>query len=158
MKTTIQWRVWVGLLWATVSFAQPNRTSPGLRLWYDKPASEWAEALPLGNGSLGAMVFGDPDTEHLQINEDTLYSDEPGQRTLDLDVRPGWDDVRDLLARGAYAEADAYIEANWLGRIQPSYQPLGDLWLRFAGKDEVANYARELTLEDAIKRQKLQKN
>lgn len=55
-----------------------------LKLWYPKPAANWVEALPLGNGRLGAMVFGGVPIERLQLNEDTLYSGEPGQRDLEL--------------------------------------------------------------------------
>src|ERR1700681_2151707 len=78
-----------------------------LRLWYRQPAPDWNEALPIGNGRLGAMVFGGVSEERLQLNENTLYSDEPGRRDLPLDVTRDFDRVEDMLRRGEYAEADA---------------------------------------------------
>src|ERR1700730_8122055 len=88
--------------------AEPQHES-ALRLWYRQPAPDWNEALPIGNGRLGAMVFGGVGEEHLQLNENTLYSDEPGRRDLPLDVSRDFDRVVDLLRRGDYAEADALI-------------------------------------------------
>jgi alpha-L-fucosidase 2 len=103
-----------------------------LRLWYRQPAPDWNEALPIGNGRLGAMIFGGVAEELLQLNENTLYSDEPGQRDLPLDITRDFDRVVAMLRRGEYAEADAIITHNWCGRSQASYQPLGDLRLSFA--------------------------
>ena len=85
--------------------------------------------MPIGNGRLGAMVFGGIYEERLQLNENTLYSDEPGRRDLPLDVTRDFDRVVDMLRRGQYAEADALISHNWCGRAQACYQPLGDLRL-----------------------------
>ncbi|MCU0246378.1 MAG: glycoside hydrolase family 95 protein [Bryobacter sp.] len=129
--------------------AAPSPSS--LRLWYRQPAPDWNEALPIGNGRLGAMVFGGVPEEHLQLNEDTLYSDEPGRRDLPLDVTKHFDEVQALLRAGRYPEADALISKHWCGRAQPCYQPLGDLYLRFE-HGAASNYTRELNLEEAIAR------
>ncbi|MEX2260665.1 MAG: glycoside hydrolase family 95 protein [Bryobacteraceae bacterium] len=124
--------------------------SSGLRLWYRESASNWNEALPIGNGRLGAMIFGGAGREHLQLNENTLYSDEPGRRDLPLDVRPDFERVVAMLQRGEYAEAGDFITKNWGGRAQPCYQPLGDLHLDFAGHATPLDYSRELDLRTAV--------
>lgn len=120
-----------------------------LRLWYRQPAPDWNEALPVGNGRLGAMVFGGAPEEHLQLNDDTLYADEPGRRDLPLDITPTFDEVLGLLRQRRYAEADAFISRHWIGRTWPCYQPLGDLYLDF-GHDGAAGYTRELDIAQAL--------
>lgn len=127
-----------------------NAFNPGLRLWYRNPAPDWNEALPLGNGRIGAMVFGGVDTEHLQLNENTLYSEEPGHRDLKLDLTKDYDRVQAMLRDRQYAEASDFITKNWLGRGQPCYQPLGDLHLYFDEGGEISNYTRDLDLSRAI--------
>src|SRR5213593_3332432 len=77
--------------------AQPNAD---LLLWYRRPALDWNEALPIGNGRLGAMIFGGVAEERLQLNENTLYSDEPGRRDLPLDITPDFDRVIEMLRGG----------------------------------------------------------
>ncbi len=122
----------------------------GLRLWYRRPAPDWNEALPIGNGRLGAMVFGGVAREQLQLNEDTLYSDEPGRRDLPLDITKTFDQVVSLLRQGRYAEAEQFINRHWLGRVWPCYQPLGDLYLEFDHGEDARGYRRELDLREAI--------
>jgi alpha-L-fucosidase 2 len=129
--------------------AQPGLDS-ALRLWYRQPAPDWNEALPIGNGRLGAMIFGGVSEERLQLNENTLYSDEPGRRDLPLDVTRDFDRVVDMLRRGQYAEADAIISHTWCGRAQACYQPLGDLRLSFDGHAAPEDYQRDLDLSTAI--------
>jgi alpha-L-fucosidase 2 len=118
-------------------------------LWYSEPAGKWTEALPLGNGRLGAMVFGGVEHERLQLNEDTLTSDEPGYRTLPLDVRKDFATVTNLIAERRFAEADALVTQKWLGRCWACYQPLGDLHLDFEHALPPQNYRRELDLATA---------
>src|ERR671917_727328 len=104
-------------------------TTDDLTLWYTRPAEQWVEALPIGNGRLGAMVFGGVGSERLQLNEDTLWSG--GPRDWDnphaRDVLP---EVRRLIAAGDYAGADSLCR-QMQGLYNQSYQPLGDLRLRF---------------------------
>jgi alpha-L-fucosidase 2 len=126
--------------------------TPGMSLWYDKPSEKWTDALPLGNGRLGAMVFGGVEREHLQLNEDTLYSGEPPADLRTLDIRKDFDHVTGLLRTGKNSEADTYISKHWLGRNQQCYQPLGDLYLDFAGAaatGETRDYRRWLDLANA---------
>ena len=121
-----------------------------LVLWYRQPTAKWEEALPIGNGRLGAMVFGDPAGEHLQLNEDTLTSDEPGYRDIPLDVRKNWDEVTGLIKDRKYAEADRLVTEKWLGRAWACYQPLGDLYLDFDHAGPVKDYRRELDIAAAV--------
>jgi alpha-L-fucosidase 2 len=131
---------------ATGTFPPP---AAGLTLWYDQPAAAWVDALPLGNGRLAAMVFGGVERERIALNEDTLTSGEPPSDLRSIDITRGYDHVRALIKAGKPVEADAFIKANWLGRNQPCYQPLGDLWLETAGAGEVTDYRRWLDLATA---------
>jgi alpha-L-fucosidase 2 len=128
--------------------AQPPSSS-SLTLRYDKPAGKWFEALPLGNGRMGAMVFGGPEREQLQLNEDTLYSGEPPADLRSIDIRKSLDQVIALIHAHKNAEADRLIMKSWLGRNQQCYQPLGDLSLDFPGQGEVKEYRRWLDLGTA---------
>ncbi|WP_413711416.1 glycosyl hydrolase family 95 catalytic domain-containing protein [Rhizobium sp. Rhizsp82] len=116
-------------------------------LWYDRPASLWTDALPLGNGRLGAMVFGDPHHERLQINESTFWAGGPYQP-----VNPGayayLQQVRELIFAGRYAEAEAMAEAHLMARPikQMSYQPVGDLRIELSHGQGVSGYRRSLDL------------
>jgi alpha-L-fucosidase 2 len=129
----------------------PPATPGGeLKLWYREPAQQWTQGLPLGNGRLAAMVFGGVEEEHLQLNEDTLTSDEPGYRTLPLDVRKDFAQITGLIAQRQFKEADQLVSEKWLGRAWACYQPLGDLWLNFPAGGKVEDYRRELDLANAV--------
>jgi alpha-L-fucosidase 2 len=136
----------VAALLLSLSTAQAEPEGP-LTLRYDKPARQWVEALPIGNGRMGAMVFGGAEREQLQLNEDTLYSGEPPPDLRTIDIRPSLDKVVALIRAGKNAEADAFIMKNWLGRNQQCYQPLGDLFLELAGTGPVGGYRRWLDLQ-----------
>ena len=119
-------------------------------LWYDKPASEWVEALPIGNGRLGAMVFGGVSRERLQLNVDTLWDGFPrdANNPAALAALP---EVRRLLFAGRNAEATELAQKTMLGipcNVK-SYQSLGDLYIDFPAA-KVADYRRELDLDTAI--------
>jgi alpha-L-fucosidase 2 len=135
-------------LMGSLSLSTPAAAEP-LKIWFDKPSANWNEALPVGNGRLGAMILGGVPTEHLQLNDNTLYSGEPGDRDLPLNVAENLGQVREWLSEGKYAEVHAWITKHWLGRAQDCYQPLGDLYLAFPGGSPVTNYHRELDLADA---------
>lgn len=93
-----------------LSMAQPG-AKPPLRLWYDQPTARWEEALPLGNGHLGAMVFGRVGQERLQLNESTLWAG--GPYTPDNpDAAAALPQIRRLLAEGRYKEATALASAK----------------------------------------------
>jgi alpha-L-fucosidase 2 len=122
-------------------------------LWYRQPASVWEEALPVGNGRLGAMVHGGIKRELLELNDDTIWS----RGSLTAYDRAGayryLPEIRELLFAGRYHEADALCAAQVLGR-RPlgAYQPLGDLVLEFSGLNNPCGYRRELDLDAAVAR------
>src|SRR4030095_13079241 len=122
-----------------------------LVLWYEEPAREWVEALPIGNGRFGAMVFGGTASERLQLNEDTLYAGgpyDPNNREA-LATLP---EARRLIFAGKYKEAHELIGAKMMATPikQMPYEPIGDLRLDIPGHDTVSNYRRELDLDTAI--------
>ncbi|MGN6556143.1 MAG: glycoside hydrolase family 95 protein [Verrucomicrobiota bacterium] len=121
-----------------------------LTIWFNHPATNWDHALPLGNGRLGAMVFGGPTDEHVQLNEDTLVSGYPGYRDLPLAIRKDYPEITSLVARHRFAQADEMVTKNWLGSSWACYQPLGDLFFDFQQPGRVTNYRRELDLNDAL--------
>jgi len=122
-------------------------------LWYRQPAQQWVEALPIGNGRLGAMVFGQVQEERIQLNEDTVWAGEKRDRNNPA-ARESVLEIRRLLFAGRIAEAQALAEKGMLSipRRLPPYQTLGDLWLRFSGQEAVADYRRELDLDTGIVR------
>ncbi|MGK5450845.1 glycoside hydrolase family 95 protein [Streptomyces radiopugnans] len=121
------------------------------RLWYPRPAAEWLQALPVGNGRLGAMVFGGTDGERLQLNEDTLWAGGPhdydNPRAL-----ASLPEVRRLVFEGRWDEAQALVDSDLMGVPvkQLQYQTVGDLRLSFPGDGETTGYRRELDLATAV--------
>jgi hypothetical protein len=96
----------------------------------------------IGNGYLGAMVFGKPDDEMLQLNDNTLYSGEPSTAWKGLDITQTYDEALALLRAEKYAEATDFLQKNWLGRLHQNYQPLGDWHLIHAGRQLPFAYLR----------------
>jgi alpha-L-fucosidase 2 len=117
-------------------------------LWYPRAAARWVEALPVGNGRLGAMVFGDVGRERLQVNDDTLWSGGPGGWDR-LDSHEAFLEVRKLTLAGDYTEADKRSR-RLMGAFTQSYLPLGDVWLTFEHGNVAREYRRELDLADAV--------
>src|SRR5919199_1778560 len=130
-----------------------GRTQGDLRLWYRRPAANWNEALPLGNGRLAAMVFGGFPEERIQINEDTVWAGERRDR-LNPEGARSLPEVRRLLFAGKPKEAEALADRTIIAvpRRMPPYQPLGDLILRFRGQEQPGDYTRELDLDSAVAR------
>jgi alpha-L-fucosidase 2 len=130
-----------------------NRAVPvrGLTLWYDRPAGAWTEALPVGNGRLGAMVFGGVAEERIQLNEETIWAGPPFPTQREHGAE-AFAEARRLYFAGQPDKAEALLQAEALApRISPrSYQPLGDLRLRFDGLGEVTAYRRSLSLDHGI--------
>ncbi|HEX4487979.1 MAG TPA: glycoside hydrolase family 95 protein [Terriglobales bacterium] len=122
---------------------------PDTLLWYNRPASKWTEALPIGNGRLGAMVHGGSTQELLQLNEDTLWSGEP-RDLQNYEAIRYLDDVKKLLLAGKNREADALVEARFIGPWNESYMPLGDLLIDCEFTAEATDYRRELDLRDGV--------
>jgi alpha-L-fucosidase 2 len=122
-----------------------------LRLWYDQPAANWNEALPVGNGRLGAMVFGGVVTERIQFNEETLWDGGPRDYS-----HPGaheyLDELRRLVFDGKQNEAHELGMEKFMSvpLRQMNYQPFGDLYLSFPGHGEYTEYCRELDLTESV--------
>ena len=149
-----------------------------LTLWYNTPAdatatdnpnkgydddAEWLKALPLGNGSLGAMVFGDVHKERIQLNEETMWSGSI-QDSDNLEAAKHIEEIKQLLFDGKYKEATDLTNRTQIctgkgsGHGQGSnapfgcYQTMGDLWIDFDNKSPYTDYRRELNLDDATAR------
>lgn len=116
-----------------------------MRLYYDRPAQVWTQALPVGNGRLGAMVFGGVDCERIQLNEDSLWSGGPRNWNNPL-AKEALPRLRELIAAGRHAEAERLSKETMMGPYTQSYMPLGDLTLRFYHGGLTDSYRRELDL------------
>lgn len=126
-----------------------------LKLTYDKPAENWNEALPIGNGRLGAMVFGGIQQEHLQLNEETIWAGEPGNN-VPKNTFDSIQKIRKLLNEGQFEKAQNLSNITY-PRTAPKdlnygmpYQTMGDLFLDFNGHKNVKNYSRTLDIEKAV--------
>jgi alpha-L-fucosidase 2 len=120
-----------------------------LRLYYNNPAAEWTDALPVGNGRIGAMVFGKTDVEHIQLNDDSMW---PGSTEWDnpSGTKKDLQEIRNLLFAGKNKEADNLLVKKFSRKsIGRSHQTLGDLFIDL-GYDQIKDYKRELSLNDAI--------
>ena len=122
-----------------------------LKLWYLHPANRWVEALPVGNGRLGAMVYGDPSKEVIQLNENTVWAGSP-YRNDNPDAKEALPEVRKLIFEGKYKEAQDLINQKFISKISQGmpYQTVGNLKLLFPGHENYSGYYRELDIEKAI--------
>ncbi|HQR31949.1 MAG TPA: glycoside hydrolase family 95 protein [Blastocatellia bacterium] len=151
--------------WLAVSNAQ---TAPDLRLWFDSPATNFTQSLPLGNGRLGAMIFGGVGEERIVLNESSLWSGGP-QDADRPDAAQYLPEIKRLLLAGKNDEAEKLVYAHFTcqgkgsnharGKDEPygSYQVLGNLRLNFPSID-ASNYKRELNLADATARISYEQN
>ncbi len=131
---------------------EPGSIEPEVVLWYNEPAEEWEEALPIGNGRLGAMVSGRTDVERIQLNEESLwcrkgaYENSDGSESIPK--------VRELLFDGKYREAQELAVEELLQERLPggtnAYQTLGDLSITYKDSSEVSAYKRSLRLDSAL--------
>jgi alpha-L-fucosidase 2 len=122
-------------------------------LWYDAPAHAWTEALPIGNGRMGAMIFGGVQDERIQFNEDTLWRGHP-HNYVRLGASEQLPLLRQLLADGKVKDAEKLAREKFLSDPvrQKAYQPFGDLRLHFPGHENAQDYRRELDLDSAVVR------
>ena len=125
--------------------------NPDLTLRYTRPAAEWVEALPVGNGRLGAMVFGGIHQERLQLNEDTLWAGGPYD-PANPEALANLPEVRRLIAAGDHEAAQALTQQKLMSKpmTQMPYQTVGDLMFTFSGGEPAATYHRELNLDTAV--------
>ncbi|MGH9524560.1 MAG: glycoside hydrolase family 95 protein [Terriglobales bacterium] len=137
---------------ASVEYSgQAGAPAQPLSLWYRRPATEWVQAVPVGNGRLGAMVFGGINREILQLNEDTVWPGGPHDYS-NPDALTALPEVRRMVFAGQYKEAEDYINEHMMGRPprEMPYQPLGDLIIDFPVISSATNYRRTLDLDTAI--------
>jgi alpha-L-fucosidase 2 len=134
----------------------PPNPHAELLLNYDKPALAWTEALPLGNGRMGAMHFGGILEDRFQLNEDTLWSGEPSLGT-NPDAKSHLPEIRKALFDGKWSEVDSIFQ-KMQGPYTESYMPFGDLHLSFGNLESVSNYRRELDLDQAMSRVSFRSN
>ncbi|RYY21393.1 MAG: glycoside hydrolase family 95 protein [Cytophagaceae bacterium] len=137
------------LLVASAATAKPAPTP--LKLWYDHPAANWNEALPIGNGRLGAMVFGSPERERLQLNEETIWAGGPNNNVRP-DALPVIRQLREQLRAGQQVEAQALAQEKMrpYGNSGMPYQMAANLYLAFPGHEKATNYYRDLDIGRAV--------
>lgn len=145
--------------WLLVCFAvacigsnvQAQQADETLKLWYDTPATQWVEALPLGNGRIGAMVFGDPVHEQFQLNEETVWGGSPHNNT-NPKTKEALPRIRQLIFEGKNAEAQALCGPAICSQSANGmpYQTVGTLHLDFDGISNYTDYYRDLDIEKAI--------
>lgn len=128
-----------------------NERTKENRLWYRQPATRWEEALPIGNGRLGGMVYGGAADEQIQLNEDTLWSGFP-RDTIQYSSQRYLKQTRELIMSGQYSEAEQLLNREMLGRDVEAYQPMGHLKLQHAELDGTPydEFERELNLHSGI--------
>ena len=121
------------------------------RLWYERPAAVWEEALPLGNGRMGAMVFGEPVNELIQVNEDSMWYGGPVDR-INPDTRKYLPQIRELILKGEIRRAERLMKMAMSGCPDSAhpYQTLGNIHFLFENVGEVSGYRRSLDLEKAL--------
>ena len=123
------------------------------RLWYDRPAMTWTQALPIGNGVMGGMVFGTPAVEHIQLNEETIWAGQPNN-VINPSAKGNLPKVRQLIFEGKYKEAqqlaDDKVMPHSAGKnMGMPYQPFGDVYLSMPGHAAYSHYERWLDLDSA---------
>ena len=137
------------LLMTIASFSQ---TKQNLKLWYNKPAgATWENALPIGNGRLGAMIYGNVEKETIQLNEHTVWSGSPNRNDnpLALDSLAF---IRQLIFEGKQKDAERIVNRVIITKKShgQKFEPVGSLQLAFAGHENFSNYSRELDIERAV--------
>jgi len=135
---------------ANAGTASPKNSDTHLKLRYDKPAKIWEEALPIGNGRLGAMIYGNPSKEEFQLNEGTLWAGQPyrNENPGSLEALPV---IRQLIFDGKLKEAETLVNQKMISKRSQGmpYETAGSLFLEFPGHENYTNFYRELNLETA---------
>ncbi len=144
----------VGVLLLTIFMAgchPKSKQEAEWRLWYDQPAAGWNEALPVGNGRLGSMVFGGVVTERIQFNEETLWDGQPRDYSHH-GAHAYLDELRQLVFEGRQAEAHGLAMEKFMSvpLRQMNYQPFGDLYISFPGHGRYTGYCRGLDLSRSV--------
>ncbi|MFA5328059.1 MAG: glycoside hydrolase family 95 protein [Prolixibacteraceae bacterium] len=151
--------IFLGLVSVAIFIDANAQNQSILKLWYEQPAKQWVEALPVGNGRLGAMIYGDPVNEVIQLNEETLWAGSPN-RNDNPDAKGSLEEVRKLIFDGKYKEAQDLVNKSIITKTSHGmpYQTVGNLKLTFPGHENYTNYYRELDLEKAIASSRYESN
>ena len=120
-----------------------------MRLWYNQPATFFEESLPIGNGKIGALIYGNPDDDILYLNDITLWTGKPYDREMDADAHQWLPAIREALFNEDYAKADS-LQLHIQGPNSQYYQPLATLHIKNLDQGTVTNYYRELDLDNSI--------
>ncbi len=128
-----------------------SQGDPAFKLWYKKAASRFEEALPMGNGRMGVMIYGGANTERLSLNEETLWSGGPFNPHMNSSAKEFLNPVRTALFNEEYRKADSLMKFMQ-GKYSESYMPLGNLFFNFHHTGTVIGYKRELDIQNAISR------
>ena len=165
IQTTMRWKLTSSLIAVSALIftctvrgqADATGANDAPTLWYRQPAAQWVEALPIGNGRLGAMVFGGVELERIQLNEDTLWAGGPYD-PANPDALGALPEIRRLLAAGDNRAAQALVQEKFMARpiFQAPYQTVGDLLISMAGSEAMTNFRRELNLDTAVARTEFQ--
>jgi len=137
-----------------LGFSQRHSRTLREELWYSKPAERWLEALPVGNGRLGGMIFGGIQTERIALSESTAWSGAPATGELNPNALPHLNEIRQVFFSGKYDEAQALCGKYLPGRAKNfgTNLPLPELQLKFEAPGSATNYRRSLSLNEAIAR------
>ena len=135
-------------IFAFACVAEKNETT-GVGIWFNQPATTWSEAIPIGNGTLGGMVYGGIESDTIKINEETLWSG--GPRDLqNYDAINHLPEIRQLLLEGKTRKAEKLIDSKMLGEYNECYMPMGDLVISSKQNGKAENYTRQLDLEHGL--------
>ena len=126
-------------------------------LYYNSPASDWNEALPLGNGSIGAMIFGNPDSEKIALNHDTLWAGRP-DNSFNTKIKEVLPKAIDLIKKGEYLQAEESVQECFDLRCTNPYLPAGNLVILFSNEGRITDYMRDLDLNTACAKVRYVKN
>lgn len=149
--SSLRFSVFLGVLFLITPLKSWSQESSSLKLWYDEPAEKWVEALPVGNGRLGAMVYGDPKEKVIQLNENTVWAGGPN-RNDNPEAKEYLPKIQELLFKGKSVEAQDLVNEHFISKTSHGmpYQTVGNLKLSFPNHDKYTDYYRELDLETAV--------
>jgi alpha-L-fucosidase 2 len=132
-------------------FGQQSASNP-MKIWFDRPSTIWEEGFPIGNGHIGAMIFGNPNEEHLQLNHHEFWAGSPYNNANPTAGRDTLQKVQRLISEAKYQEAQDMAQYNFVAQKVHGmpYQPVGDLFLKFEAHENYTNLRRELDIQDAL--------
>jgi alpha-L-fucosidase 2 len=139
------------LFWLPISCAASGGQRGGMVFWYRQPAQKWLEATPIGNGYMGAMIFGGVEQERIALNESSFWSGRPHDYN-DTNAVHYFSQIRDLVFAGKFQEAEQMADEHFYGipKAQQAFEPIGDLLLTFDDTADARGYRRELDMETGV--------